>query len=506
MKIKVKRVLEKAVVWISRPNLEKLPFRVLFLGFLLTVLLTFRFARFYWYDEILLTNISGHDIKGIFEAISTTPHPAGFYIFLKLFDVRNVLKAKLSAIFVYYIAIFIITYHAHCVKIIDNYKLSIGLALFFASAVNFLVSSQVKHDILTFPALYLLVLSTFRFFDKKNSRQAQLLLFSNIVALFLLFTGYLPYLLGIGIIFVQVLLSRRKKLGITFLVLQVFILSVYYVALLHAQIVNNQGRLDWIKEGLNDPLNGLSMHITGIPASNVLTVLALLFMLFFLGVYLYRFFAKEKKGQFEKFTVLMTAILLFFSYFTRSFVRPRYSALFFFLVCIIAGWGMGHFIKERKKVYLLVVLYFVFNFSIFGAKFVIVQRASLYTYSKVKDFTKESKVLLLAKRPQDPIVRKVDWRSENLVPVNVYYPKIFDGVRNITSRQLAIKADPGKDITDEQIRTVLGEYGLKRAIYVPFRFSGKEEEYSQELEVLNESCKLYDYFPDRYFMFVECEF
>lgn len=492
--------------WVISQEVEQLPFFIIFLGLIITLILEIIFVRLYWYDEMIVTNISYHDLKGILETISSEPHPVGIYLFLKLFNVENVVQTKLFSTITYYLLIILITAYAYKENTLKEYKLSVGLALFFSSGTHFLISSDIKQDILSFPILYLLFILSLNILKTNGENSPKIIVYSSFLTFSLLFIGYHPYVLAMGLLLFQVVLSKEKLKSLILFFFQLFVLGVYYFLFLGQQIINNSGRMGWISRSINHPLIGLATHLVGFSINNYLAILLLLAFLSFLFFYIYKRH-NGIKNKYEIYIVLAACILVVFSWITRSFVRPRYSALLYLLLSIMVGWGLLSTFKHKTKfIYIIVTSFFIIDFSMYAVGVLEVQSTIIYEKNTIDEFVKNDRALILGDHPIEPFLFKVDRKEENLIPVSVYYPGLFDNTEKITKKHLLVIGNQTKDLSETETLKILRKYNTGKVVYLMEHNSEYYDSENRVLHTLMNKCTEYRKKEPFYILFTDCMF
>jgi hypothetical protein len=447
---------------------EFLPLTILLLGFLLRVLFIFFFNTVYVYDEVVVTEISKQPIDILLKTIKAEPHPPGFYLFLKLFSERPDKLVKIIIATTSFVLSLAAVVYVQKTKLLNRYKLSLGLSFLFGSFTFMSVSTTIKQDAISVPLFLFFLATALYLLSKRTKKNMRHLVLANILLFTLLSVGYVLYLQALVIIAAVTFSLKKNKISVLLLAIQFSILALFLKFWWLEQISTNQSRFTWFSENYNSFVQSFGAHLIGFKPviffADIIIITAIGLVLFFS----YKTLRALPKIDL-RFTVLcLIVLLIIISYTTESFVRTRYTFTLFALISFGVGWALEE-LTVRKKVFLVILV----PFLLFGLSgFYIAQIQSSKEIDRRIEIYKE----LSEKGAYGAIdtngglfsqVAKIKYLvGENIVPINIYYPKLYSNKQGIDYEMLAKEGHRPLELHGDIVKTLLSENRLENFIYV----------------------------------------
>ncbi|MFV1917080.1 MAG: hypothetical protein ACC618_01130 [Patescibacteria group bacterium] len=499
----------KFLTQFKRNGLIYLPLAVLIIGVVVRIATVYLVDASYLYDEIIVTRVSRQEISQLLETIRFEPHPPGFYLFLKLLPVFETKITKIIITLINFSLTLLGLTYAYKRGIIRKYNISAGLALFLASFSFFSLSAIVKQDSLSFPILLLFIFVLLSAVVQKKKAVVKELFFANILTVVLLLLGYIYYLQALFLLFFLTVYLRKERLSKYFFAAQLAILSIYLLVFGFEQIANNFSRFTWINDNTLSFMDTLSGNVIGL-SNHFIADVHLLTFIGLIAVAVIKY-SRGKKKDMILVVAGLAAVLTVLGY-AGLFARGRYVVFLLFLLSILAGWGLTA-IKFRGKIvqsliYLVILLpaFITFPTSIAAREQVNQEfRAQIIKYSKYK------RTGFLTEHPIFPYIFNLDNKIENVVPVNVFFPKMFENRSSLDSEVVQLDGYY-RQVNVAEIKSLLSKNKLTEYIYLLDYQEGRGY-YDPErlvLKALQESCKVEDIKAVLYksvlFKFNECVF
>jgi hypothetical protein len=470
----------------------------------------------YWYDEVVVLDISKQDVGLLLNTIISEPHPPGFYLFLKLLGINSIFEGRLFITIISYFLVFITLVYGYKQKIINNYNISTGLSLFLCSFTFLEITSFIKQDSISFPVFLFFLLTILKLINEPSKNTTTIFL-AITSSLLLLFLGYIPYVISISILIGCLYICKQIRPLIATLILHVGLFSVYYLYFFESQLKHNQGRFSWLAENYNSFGNALSKHLTGMPLYNLSTDLIFFIFLTLLSLSVYTIYLRKRILQgsknllrLQQFLPFIIAVLMALSYITQAFPRIRYVYFLYFLLSIYAGWGLDFLLEKNKKAVLLVIFFFFSSFNYFIIQQTHDIKRSMYEF--MEDEAKNDTFGFIDEHPLSPFSYKVENpNNTNIIPVNVFQPNMFEDAPSFSKEILALD---GKfdNLSESEIRGLVGKNNLTNYFYrIIFRESATYYDPDRKvLNVLSTSCSLEKTTTIKYryiiFIFKNCVF
>jgi len=496
-------------------NLDKIiyfsPLIILVLSLIVKVNLYINFGTEYWLDEIITTVLSRQELGLLLDTIKAEPHPPGFYLFLKLLYTNNQLMTRLILVFLSYLLTFLALFWGYRNKVISTYQLSSGLALFISSYTFLELSAHIKQEILSFPILLLFLLMILKFVKAKGKGKVLDFIFLNMALLLILSLGYIYYFFSILILTLVKFKFRKNSIFSILLLAQSCVFVFYFYLFGWEQFRQNITRFSWFSENYNSFWRALSIHLAGYAFTGFFSDLM---VIIFLALFIlsWKFRKKLTKNANSLYTPMLGifSFLILISYPARFFVRTRYSSLPFLILSIFAGWGLLH-LPKKKMILPLIFVFFCLAMLSFNSRNVGIYRGQIAKI--LQEESKKDKFGFLTDDSLSSLAITLNYRSilENVIPLNIYYPRIFENAQTIENKHLSIE---GKSLDFEisKIESNLKETGIKNFFYwlkVPEK-PNYFDPYRKTLTLLEGSCSKIKIiklsYPELLFIFRDCFF
>lgn len=446
-----------------------------------------------WYDEIIFISFSKQPFLLLLETLSAEPHPPGFFLFLKLFPVENILATRLLLLGMSYALLAIGVVYAYKTKLVDHAKLSWGLLLFLTSYSFYSATMYVRDRSISIPLAFIMLLMALNIVrDPQKYSSTRHMSMLGVLMVVVMVMSYDVFLFLI-VATISIGIYVRNK-SIVLMHAFVGFAGVLYTMLYGAgQLMGNADRSIWFSYVYNSLFHSFYKHIAGVLPFSFMTDIAVGIYIVLIGVGLYVQYKKKPSPVVAGIFFLMICWSIL-SYVLHLFPRPHYVALLYLLVSIIAGWGMIR-IAHKKLQYALFVILAIVGFS---AYMLDIQRTrTLYTNLPriIGDSIEGEKEPygLLSTAPLMPYVLKIEYFPEEkrLIPLQIMTEKHL-GADSITVDHLSADTvfDSGV-LTADEISRRLGVFGLQNILYYSSPFTNTYAvDYSQAtLLVLAASCE-----------------
>lgn len=476
----------KFSVYLKKKGLLYLPLVVLAVGVVVRIATIYLVDVSYLYDEIIVTRISRLEISQLFETIQFEPHPPGFYILLKALPVFSAQYTKIVITLVSFLITLYTLGYAYKKRLLEKYKISTGIALFLASYTFFDLSTTVKQDSISFPLLLLLVFVLVNVASRKDKRKKKELLFAHLLTVVLLLLGYIYYFQALLLLFFLTVYLRKIRLAKYMFLAQLVVLSIYMLLYGFDQAINNLSRFAWISENTLSFVDTLSGNIMGISNHFVSDV----HLITFIGLIVFAAIKLTKGRQRELFMPVagLAAVLTGFGY-IGFFVRGRYVVFLMFLLSILAGWGLTEIRTRKGLASLIYLVVFIPVFATFPASIVAGARVNRTFREQIIKFSRDKNTGFLTEHPIFSFVFNLDNNIENLVPVNVFFPRMFDGRVGI-DKQVVQLDGYYQTLKIDEIKDLLSKNELEEYVYW-LTFQENRKYYDPDrhvLKALQQSC------------------
>lgn len=489
-----------------------LPVLLLCLICFLQIIATLHHPTTYYLDETIVTTISRQPLPILFDTISAELHPPGFYLLLHYLPTPDIQTTRILLtllVFSLYLTTLIFTRNE---KLDQQYSLVLGLSLFFASYGFLELSTVIKQEMISFPLLLLHFLLFLKCLDAPPSQQIKWFASLATVSILLLMFGYLYFV--VSLIALSIILFRNHKIfGIQLISSVVILVCVGWLyALGYDQILNNTNRFSWYGNSFNSSLRTLSVFLNGEVFLNFIYELPV--VLFIAGICKLLFSLDSLKKPLKTIVpwiLTFTAILILFSYFGELFVRIRYSAPVYFLLCLISGWGLQQ-IRYYKQIAIGICVYLV----LLNSLFILLPKNHEIVEQQLREFITQQKyqtdVGLLDDHAQYPFIFRINNpQLKHIIPLNIFHPQQSSDFDTLTKEQIMYEGN-FQDLGEEGFSQLLSETGLNHFIYKmkTLERTAYYDPHRRVLQTLARHCKLALVTPLTYretlFEFNQCSF
>jgi hypothetical protein len=322
----------------------------------------------YLYDEVIVTEISKQPLRKLLDTVSSEPHPPGFYLFLKLFPVDNVLATRISLCALFFVSITAILIYGYKSGVIKRYNMEVGMALFFCMSTFYYSSFFVKQDIVS---LLFFLLTLFLLLNYHENGKQKLLIGATFLIFSQFFFGYVHFVYSFGMLLVAVFSTEKvnKQFFRKNWYLLFFSIPILFYLLLYfpTQFQNNLHRFGWLKDGASGMVAWLGGNLFS--RQDIFLGITDFMVLVFL-VILFNAISKRISGAkpFYKDTLLMFFFMtVVVSYLFGWFKMARYSISSLFLAWIVVGNSLRKYLDKKYGHYILIIV--VIWFQVMSASF-----------------------------------------------------------------------------------------------------------------------------------------
>lgn len=437
-------------------------------AYLLKILALLALKPLYWFDEIAIFLISRNPIPQIFETILTERfHPPGFYLFLKLLPIDQLLFSKIIITTIGYALVYVALRYGEITGLIKRHNLKIGLLIFLSSYVFLQISSDVKQDALAFPLLLIIFFKLLKLFDNKSKISKHQTIFLNLLLILIFSLAYVNYLIalmGVAIIFYV----YRKKIIRNTLVFQGLLMFCYfpYAVLQYAHAYE---RDIWTTWHHNSFMRWLPESLIGAKSPSLLGDISLFVFMAFMFIALSKITIKIRKSLVDYY-LLVFIFMVPILYFQKTFIVPRYNIFLFFLLSILAGRGL-RVVEMKSKITnlsaLAISLFLLFSSSMYVAEKTNVKVITKNIVSIIEGKAEEmGRVGFTSNFHSDHLAYKLWYMkdNDNVVPVNAFVPNLVNS-KETFDKEVQINEKSVRTTNVKEIATRLLKNNLKNYIY-----------------------------------------
>ncbi|MDQ5950820.1 MAG: hypothetical protein QG639_96 [Patescibacteria group bacterium] len=494
-----------------------IPFIILLYVLLFHSIIFLSKQSIYNFDETIVTTISRQPLPSLLDTVKAEPHPPGFYLLLSLLPTNNISLTHLSVSIISVSLLLCALWFAHTSKTLFAYNLIPGLAIIFSSFGFLELSYSIKQEIITVPLLLVSFFITLRTLKSPLKEKHKYLIFLTALSLVIFFFGYVFYALSLlNILFV---LQHSGSKNLVKRVLPMFSLHAiivigYMLAFGIPQFLNNLERFAWIHNNYNSLFRTLSTFLTAGIFYGVWSDLVVIAFFALLGILIYKFSRLPKN---EKIRIgvlaLITASLIGCYYAANLFVRIRYMFPIFFLLSILAGWGLRQLTYYKLATLGVVLVLLTFNSSIYYSSLTFTGTNDVMVKEiEARSILAQKKSGLLDEHPVFPFIFKINNpQFTELVPLNIFMPESQADYTTLSPEQILSE---GKfyDLTVDEYAELLKQTGLTQFIY-KMQIEDKPTYYDPQRKVFStlvERCTLTDFIDVQYYhmlyIFTDCKF
>ena len=404
-------------------RLEYAPIWILLLSFLLRLPVYLIHTFGYWYDEIIFLSIAKLPFSQMFDTLLAEPKPPGAYVLFHYLPTDNALTTRLALMVAAYTLTGIALWYGYATRVIQHYKLQLGLALFISSFSFLRLTSYVKpYEVVgvTLTIFFLFVALTVVKNRSTNASNRHVFLLHTIVfaALFFNYIAYLFIMISLAVI---TIVLRKRKLTLWLFALQLIIIGLYTVFFAYEQSHLIRERSIWQFEINNSLLYVLEWHLFGFFNPTFVTDIAT-------GIFLWCLFqsAYHRRNFSEKwFYVGITITLTFFliiGYKLNLLTQYRYSYSILLILSVLAGWGLYSF-KTKQAITVILAIFFFLGIFVHARNYRQIEEHYQKTTSLVSELLKQNAdVGVLSNIPLMSYVMKMEYfiNNESFIPVIPY--------------------------------------------------------------------------------------
>lgn len=451
------------------PKLEYLPFWTLMMAFLLLVSRLMFTDPVLVYDEIVVTEISKQPTLQLLDTIKAEPHPPLFYLVLKVFSGYPDKVTKTIVLTASFVLSFLVLVYLKKTQLLKKHRLSLGLSFLFGS-YNFLsISTTIKQDAVSVPLFLFFLATALYLFDKRNRQNRKHLLLAHFLTTSLLGFGYILYFQALAIITMVTFLLKRKKLSSALLITQFILLGLFLKSWGYKQMLINQNRFVWVSENYNSLVRSLSFHLTGIEPvvffADILTIGAIGLVLFFA----YGAIKGLPKINLRLVVLLLIIILTVAAYLSQSFVRIRYVFSLFALISLAMGWALEDMVHKKKAFLVAIIPFLLFGASGFFVSQLQSDREISHRIEIYKELIAKDRYGVIDTNNGGLSAQAVKTKyslGENIVPINIYFPGLYEGKVGIDQGMLAKEGQRPFRLTPRIAAAFLLANQLENFVYI----------------------------------------
>ncbi len=499
---KKSRIIAKVNVSMLREKLSRNSlYLMIMLSFFLTSLIVLVRGSGYWYDEIIVTEISRQPPAELMRTIYAEPHPPGFYFLLKLFPIDNYQASRISILFVSHVLLLLTVYVAIKTGVMEWHKLKYGFFILLSSPFWFVLAANLKQDAVSFPLLALSMVVALHHMKTKSDRSFLLL---ALICLATLSMGYINFIKVLGITVLSFIYSPSKK-KLAPLGLVTLIVILYLILFGMAQYKTNLGRFTWQQDfyqGITETFYGaFGGEFTGEARSRLSD------LVFAAGVFLaVPWGRKLVVTRKTKIIFLVYALILIIYFIVIGVYRSRYISEALLLFAVFVGWGLERLLHVIDKRYKLVIYAFLIIFPLNGLINFTYLNEMIIGYKEqnryIESLVGGTKTGLISRHAIEPYIRKQGYFKGNdyAVPINPY-----SSMANVSKidRELLFQDGNYERAGRQDILNRLRDTGLSRFIFTMGGATNEENFYKQLDPEQNIMAALNEYCANDSFMYFQ---
>lgn len=343
-------------------HLEYAPVWVLIIGFLLRLPVYLIHTFGYWYDEIIFLSIAKLPFFQMFDTLLAEPKPPGAYVLFHYMPAENVLATRLALMTAAYVITGIALWYGYATRVIQHYKLHLGLALFLSSFSFLRLTSYVKpYEVagVTFTIFFLLVALTVVKNRSTNASNRHLFLLHAIVFVTLFFNYIAYFFIMISLLAITGIV-RKNKVAVGLLLLQLLAVGLYAAFFGYGQSQVALGRSIWTVGFINSIFFTIETHIFGHELLKKSIIADFAYGIFLWCIYKgIRGVRFSSEGRMKIGLLILTAAFIFIGYQLNllRYYRQAYAVLL--LLALFAGWGLYGIGRRVVAEAILILLFFV---------------------------------------------------------------------------------------------------------------------------------------------------
>jgi hypothetical protein len=417
----------------------------------------------YWYDEVIVTNISQQPLFKMLDSIKGEPHPIGLYFVLKMMPTENAIKTRLVTTLISYLLIICSLVFLAKKSLLQKGNVVLGLMMCTLSVFWFTSATSVKHEFISLPLLILYLFLWLKHIEQSGSDNFRYISFLTIV---MLLFSYLFFFKMVILTLVLFIVSKDKKSMLLHLISIAGFTLLYIIFFGLSQYKINIDRQFWWDFSGTNPFILLLNTIGGtVNAALALSIFALSVMLAVIGLNTY-----SSKVKTHLWTTIIVLIVL--DFIILSPVRDRYIGEVIILTSLLGGLGLNHLLMKVprfRKILLFLVTAILFINSIVNFY---VRNQMINFYAETNQFIDQNiaiankKTLITERHPISPFIRKIGYFSDNYnaVPINILANTHIEHTE--ISKELILQDQFHPDLDQAEIKRRLADTNIDRILYV----------------------------------------
>ena len=436
----------------------------------------------YWYDEIIVTEISKQPVLELLDTIKAEPHPPGFYLLLKLLPTDNPINTRIIIASTGTLLMVLGILVGGKLGVLKKHNLNAGIILLVLSPFWIQQVTTIKQDVITTPLMLLNFIVLIKYSERK---QFKYLLLAYIVFFILFFFGYINALVCFSCL---CLVSLRKKSNKEFYIffIVVLFLSAYLLLGGYTQFKENFSRFGWQENQYASLLALLKVSVGGRLPGIKSFFLSDFFVAGGIVLLYMRVKTLGKDNTVEKKALKFSVLYLLFGMLIAGIAKSRYISGVIIILFLLIGQEITKIKIKNKVVPMALLSIYMFNsVGNFLRYTKTIQSYEIQT-NKIKTISGSKKLGLISNHPLDALVRKKYYiKDPRITPINPFEP--YNSLE-ITRENLS-RDGHFEDKTTKKVAENLKSSGFEDFVYIETSFT--ENYYDSNgkvMEVLNKQC------------------
>ncbi len=392
----------------------------LFYALILLVVLTL--GTSYWYDEVIVTQISKMEVNELMDTIKAEPHPPGFYYLLKLLPTQNPKYTRATVILITYFLSLIAIIYSDKSGLTKKYRLKFPLLLLTSSPAWMYVATSIKQDSVSLPLFLLTALLLLKYMLDPKGKSLFLAVATTLCILIL---GYINFVKAFILLAVVVIKKPIKPSAVLLLGAVSVAFALIATTVGAEQFQLNQNRFSWQGDEVRTPMKVSYLSIGGILSKKKDFYLS---EIVFLTSLLLAFKAKKNLNGLTTKKVWLFIIVGFIFYsFSFGIARERYISELIIAMFLVVGWGLEDlYSKSGEHRHLAVGFVTLFQINSI-LNFVAINQGYLnyeLVSKKIGELASTELTGVIDRHPIEAFVRKQGYfsQSEKAIPLSLFTP------------------------------------------------------------------------------------
>ena len=455
----------------------------LIIVFFIKLLLILTLKPVYWNDEMIIAEISKQDVFIILNLILAERHPPLFYFLVKFIPTDKLLLTRIILTIFNHGLILAVLLQIKKVKTFFSEGIDIGLSLFLVSASFFIMSGDLKSQVLSLPLVFYALYLIYRY--KKDNLNFAFNL--NIIFSLILLNDYFDYIFITSLFAVRTFIEKDFQTLRKVFIFQTGIFSIFFFIFLKNQMILNIHNFAWVSAySESNSGNFLRNLITQFTAYESYTLFPFaIFCLSLSIIGLFGIYKKTDKSQFFLIFLYIVGIFYLNSLF-GFFIRARYSYFLFLLICLLSGIGLSVFLKNKKAIFAI-----IFAYLLIGANGYIKTKIHFnnFTYGLKSELAKESEPLNVGfitngQNVFPYVFNRYYLSQKNVIPINYANGLVFS--QKMTQEDILAARDPE---WSQNLLNTIKDNKINTIFYTDNMYLRKEEYHYLVEKELNLLCK-----------------